>query len=364
MIRLGSGYYRVNYDVENWELLMGELNKGNNTKIHVLNRAQMIDDALNLARADSLNYTVALNVTLYLTHEADYMPWQPAFRHLDFLRNLLRTSDKYYTFTRYVAYLTKALTKNVGYAPKRRDSDLVKMLRIKAMRWACEVGVKNCTSYAEKTYQQWLKDPEMQLDVNLKKEILCAGVRNANESAWTDTLEYITVSTPDADDRKDQLMALACSNSSDILRNYLNSTLDPDYPIDFKTAAINVVSRYPTGPQLVFDFLIKEYERIKKIPNYRTAAGDVAIAITGSITTQQQQLDMTAFLLDKKLLEWLEKAMRHTATNMLWIKKYKSTVDKWLSDNSDVFERSDNSASSMAIASFLVIFSLFITRFY
>ncbi|XP_026668993.1 aminopeptidase N-like, partial [Ceratina calcarata] len=79
----------VNYDVENWELLIKELNMGNDTKIHVLNRAQMIDDAFNLARVNSLNYTVALNVALYLTDEADYMPWQPAFRHLSFLRNLL-----------------------------------------------------------------------------------------------------------------------------------------------------------------------------------------------------------------------------------------------------------------------------------
>ncbi|XP_017888729.1 aminopeptidase N-like [Ceratina calcarata] len=93
-----AGYYRVNYDVENWELLIKELNMGNDTKIHVLNRAQMIDDAFNLARVNSLNYTVALNVALYLTHEADYMPWQPAFRHLSFLRNLLRTSEEYHTF--------------------------------------------------------------------------------------------------------------------------------------------------------------------------------------------------------------------------------------------------------------------------
>ncbi|XP_026673538.1 aminopeptidase N-like [Ceratina calcarata] len=253
-----KGYYRVLYDVENWQLLMKELNKGSDTKIHVLNRAQIVDDAFSLAHTGNLNYTVALNVTLYLTQETDFMPWQPAFKHLGYLRNLLRTSDKYYTFTRYVAYLLRALTNDVGYEPKANDTDLVKMLRVEAMRWACEAGVEKCTSYAEKTYQQWLKNPEMKLDVNLKTEILCAGVRKASESEWTDTLEYIITSKLDEDDKKDLLMALACSNSSEILMTYLNSTLEPSYPIDFKTGVKNVVSKYPAGAELVLKFLFKE----------------------------------------------------------------------------------------------------------
>ncbi|XP_026671359.1 aminopeptidase N-like, partial [Ceratina calcarata] len=198
---------------------------------------------------------------------------------------------KYRNLQRYVAYLMRTLTKDVGYEPKANDSDLVKMLRIKAMKWACEAGVKNCTSYAEKTYQQWLKNPEMKLDVNLKTEILCAGVRYANQSIWTRTLEYIIASTLDDDNRKDLQEALACSNSSEILKKYLNSTLDPNYSIDFKTAAINVVSRHRTGPEIVFHFMVKEYQHIQKINNFKAVVEDVAIAIGGAITTEQQHVN-------------------------------------------------------------------------
>lgn len=45
-----TGYYRVNYDDDNWKLLILQLNT-NHEAIHVINRAQIIDDALNLARA-------------------------------------------------------------------------------------------------------------------------------------------------------------------------------------------------------------------------------------------------------------------------------------------------------------------------
>ena len=57
-----TGYYRVNYDVNNWKMIAKQLRMDHNT-IHVINRAQVIDDALDLARAGRLSYDVALDKT-------------------------------------------------------------------------------------------------------------------------------------------------------------------------------------------------------------------------------------------------------------------------------------------------------------
>lgn len=70
-----SGYYRVNYDEYLWNLLREQLNHFNFTDIHVLNRAQLVDDALNLAQANQLNYGVALGILQYLSRETDHIPW-------------------------------------------------------------------------------------------------------------------------------------------------------------------------------------------------------------------------------------------------------------------------------------------------
>lgn len=92
------GYYRVNYDKENWKLLNDYLNSNNYTKLSPITRAQLIDDALNLARVGLLPYDVALNLTLYLRREVDYIPWQTTFRNLNFLNTMMRTSDHYQMF--------------------------------------------------------------------------------------------------------------------------------------------------------------------------------------------------------------------------------------------------------------------------
>ncbi|GIZ03224.1 thyrotropin-releasing hormone-degrading ectoenzyme [Caerostris extrusa] len=65
------GYYRVNYDQDNWNLILEQLIE-NHTVINVINRAQIINDLLNLARSDEAEYALALNMTKYLFLEEEY----------------------------------------------------------------------------------------------------------------------------------------------------------------------------------------------------------------------------------------------------------------------------------------------------
>lgn len=90
-----TGYYRVNYDATNWKLITHHLNDPQRYhEIAQSNRAQLIDDAMNLARADLLDYTIALDVTKYLSHERDHVPWKTAINNLMYIDSmLLRTSD-------------------------------------------------------------------------------------------------------------------------------------------------------------------------------------------------------------------------------------------------------------------------------
>jgi aminopeptidase N len=90
-----TGYYRVNYDITNWKLIIKHLNDPRRYhEISQSNRAQLIDDAMNLARAEILDYTTALEVTKYLNHEVDYVPWKTAINNLLYIDSMLiRTPD-------------------------------------------------------------------------------------------------------------------------------------------------------------------------------------------------------------------------------------------------------------------------------
>lgn len=104
------GYYRVNYDPINWDLISKYLlNPELYKNIAPSNRAQLIDDALNLARSGYIDYITAMNVTQYLAHEYDYVPWKAAINTLYFIDNLMMSEPEYYKFK--VCYLTSNIVK-------------------------------------------------------------------------------------------------------------------------------------------------------------------------------------------------------------------------------------------------------------
>lgn len=88
------GYYRVNYDKNNWKMLIHYLKLKNFKKIHVINRAALLDDAFNLARAGYVDYSIPFDLARYLTRETDYEPWVAAVNNFNFLNHILACSSQ------------------------------------------------------------------------------------------------------------------------------------------------------------------------------------------------------------------------------------------------------------------------------
>lgn len=72
------GYYRVNYDLANWNALTNVLNSESFNKLHVLNRAQLLDDSLAFATGGYLEFETFFGILTYLEHETEYTPWTVA----------------------------------------------------------------------------------------------------------------------------------------------------------------------------------------------------------------------------------------------------------------------------------------------
>lgn len=90
-----TGFYRVNYDENNWMNIIEALRSDELESIHRINRAQLIDDSFNLARAGELNYDTPLNLIQYLSKEKDFIPWDSANAALNYL-NIMLTGNPIY----------------------------------------------------------------------------------------------------------------------------------------------------------------------------------------------------------------------------------------------------------------------------
>lgn len=59
------------------------------------NRAQLLDDAFVLASVHMVPYQSALNLTLYLKHETEYVPWNAVLSELNYIDTMLYAKGEY-----------------------------------------------------------------------------------------------------------------------------------------------------------------------------------------------------------------------------------------------------------------------------
>ncbi|XP_071548245.1 aminopeptidase N-like isoform X2 [Panulirus ornatus] len=151
-------FYRVNYDDHNWKLLIHQL-MTDHQAIHLTNRAQLIDDALDLALAGKLPYKTALDVTEYLVNETNELPWAACFNNIELIESLLKDTPAYTGIQKYLLSLLVPLFKVIGIENVSLTQDIQKQ-HSEMVKWACSLDHPDCIHLAQTLYWQWMKNLE------------------------------------------------------------------------------------------------------------------------------------------------------------------------------------------------------------
>ncbi|XP_049277418.1 aminopeptidase N-like [Anopheles funestus] len=219
-----TGYYRVNYDRRNWELLTEAL-MANHNAIHRLNRAQLIDDAFNLARADLLDMAVVLRLMRYLRTERDYAPWFAADKVLTYLYDKLRATEHEPSFLMYVDELIAGVYATMSVdTVSPGETTLYKYLRQLITGWACRIGYTDCLDRSrEALRKEFFPDvPENSVPVHpdIRAVVYCYGLQENTEDVFQSIFLRLMASRNQAE-RTDLIDALGCSRTPASIRTIL-----------------------------------------------------------------------------------------------------------------------------------------------
>ncbi|XP_029169202.1 aminopeptidase N-like isoform X2 [Nylanderia fulva] len=154
------GYYRVNYDDENWRRISHYLNSDDYTKIHVLNRAQIIDDAFHLIIAGQLNSHIFWDLIVYLHRERDYVAWYPMFKAMEYMYGTFSWKTIVENITYIVRYSLYKVLEIIKYEEIDDTDELRICLRQEAARWACFLDSPTCKKKANDKLEQHIQDPK------------------------------------------------------------------------------------------------------------------------------------------------------------------------------------------------------------
>nr|XP_033323667.1 aminopeptidase N-like [Megalopta genalis] len=367
---LQMGFYRVNYEKHIWEKITQYL-LTNFEEIHAVTRAQLIDDALNVARNNLTSYYTALDLTLYLHNETDYIPWMTTFRNLDFLNSMLFPSKHYDIFKDYVRYIMQGLTNNVTYKILPHDSHTMKILKTNAFLWACKLEFKECRESIREEFDKWVIDDKHVLDTNLKSSILCTGMKTANETFFEAIVKRLTTSTFDADETNIVFATAGCSRNSTILQHLLVESLSSPGYIDLEDAeeTIDSDNHSPEAENVssidqVMNKFENAYKNITKLVTAEKIVEPCMYDIYNAALNFDDILELHRFIIHAKpKLEAMVNYMQTATRHMDWDYNYRTVIEKWLIEHKDQFG-STSGTGKITFALFLLIPSIFITRFY
>ncbi|XP_007256298.3 alanyl (membrane) aminopeptidase-like b [Astyanax mexicanus] len=332
-----TGYYRVNYDEENWYKLIDQMETDHHD-IPLISRGQLIDDAFNLARAKYVNVTLALSTTKYLINETEYIPWESALNNLQYFILMFDRSEVYGPMQK---YLRKQVGPLYDYFQEYTDNATVpekhseQFNQINAISVACSNDVQECTEMATKLFKDW-RNGTNRIPPNLKSTIYCSAIASGDEDDWDfawNQYEKASIAT-----EKDKLRyALSCTKKMWLLNRYLEYTLEPSKIRKMDAVStINHIARNVAGQALAWDFIRAHWTEItEEYGSGLMSVGSLIDEVTERFSTEFELQQLKQFRREHygdgpgPAARALEQAIERTEANIEWVKENKQTVMNW-----------------------------------
>uniref|UniRef100_A0A4W2GDV4 Aminopeptidase n=1 Tax=Bos indicus x Bos taurus TaxID=30522 RepID=A0A4W2GDV4_BOBOX len=340
-----TGYYQVNYDENNWKKIQNQL-MSRRENIPVINRAQVIYDSFNLASAHMVPVTLALNNTLFLKNEMEYMPWQAAVSSLNYFKLMFDRTEVYGPMQNYLKNQVEPiflyfenLTKNWTEIP---ENLMDQYSEINAISTACSNGLPKCEELAKTLFNQWMNNPNVNpIDPNLRSTIYCNAIAQGGQEEWD--FAWNQLQQAELVNEADKLRsALACTNHVWLLNRYLSYTLNPDLiRKQDATSTITSIASNVIGQSLAWDFIRSNWKKLfEDYGGGSFSFSNLIQGVTRRFSTEFELQQLEEFKENNMDVGFgsgtraLEQALEKTKANINWVKENKEVVLNWFKDHS------------------------------
>ncbi|XP_055379130.1 aminopeptidase N-like [Condylostylus longicornis] len=270
-----SGLYKVKYDEKNWNMIIETLMSDNYKKIHLINRAQLIDDALDLAWTGEQDYNIAMRIIEYLRREKEYIPWKIALDNLNLVNRIMKKTSEYENFKLYIKKVLEPIYEhlegmNTSAIRSTDDNDLERQRhKVLIAGWSCKFEVGDCIPRAKEYFREWFiqenPDEYNPIPLELRSVVYCTAVRHGNENEWNFLWKRYKKSNV-ASEKTSILVSLGCSREVWVLQRYLDWSFNETTGIrkqDVSTV-FGAIARSDIGYHLAKEFLFLNFEKIYK----------------------------------------------------------------------------------------------------
>ncbi|EDW84908.1 uncharacterized protein Dwil_GK12888 [Drosophila willistoni] len=256
-----TGYYRINYDSENWRLITeGLINRPH--KISPRNRAQLISDLYRFATSGRVPHATLLNLLTYLPNEDQYAPWSAANTVITLFNRYLSGDSEYKNFQFFVRELVNQQFDKFGVNDLKGEQHLVKYTRNVLISIACLGGLESCLTDTTAKLQA-LVDDGTAIEPNLQSQVYCNGLKKASD----DVFDFVYNKLMDSNDQAERrllISALGCAGDANQLKKFVSSSIDESNGLRTQeryTLLSPTYSRGEVGLLTSIEFLLENWEK-------------------------------------------------------------------------------------------------------
>ncbi|XP_050434254.1 aminopeptidase N-like [Adelges cooleyi] len=349
-----TGFYRVNYEDDNWLALIKQLHDSPEA-IHVLNRAQLIDDSFNLARAGKLNYSVPFELTKYLKNENDVVPWYSVMNNYDYILDRMRRSHVYPDIKNYVRDLSGIIYNKLENLVLKHNNDYDINASWNAFSlWACKLDNVDCKITALSFFQRWQNGQQIPADI--KEASFCIGIRTScTPATWVELFNLYKTSSSNAE-KQALLTALTCTRDEQLLYKYLETLFKSEdnaiRPQDYNTV-VNAMASTPLGIKVLLNYLQKNVHQFcNEIDNGKYIATSIFKILASKVALDDEVDKIREILLSPGSCQTSEghsifhKHINTIDHNLNWFKNYSDVINEYVKPGSATAEPPPSPATS------------------
>ncbi|KAL5284042.1 hypothetical protein ACFFRR_006361 [Megaselia abdita] len=331
------GYYRVNYDQNTWKML-GQVLRRNYKTFSWENRAQLVNDAFDMARTHYVsNFSLVLDLLHFYQNETELSPWVVFDKHVSMLSSRLSGFEIYKNFENFMKFLLLDQRKKV--LKEKYESPTDRLARKMILKNSCDL--EECSLDEN--------------DVDLRTQYYCGLLRKNQDQIVIAKVNEIS----DIGLRSEVFRAFGCGTSG-VLKKLLSETLNTKN--NWSSSEIKVIyeSMYrksSEGFESVLQFWLENIDDVAKLLTI-DGFNDIVVEASKFANTESNQDKIRTLVSSGDIFKTVTKeATEENIINTnLWFSWHKDNIDQYL-------QQYNGSQSRLFGAGFLILLVVGFTLF-
>ncbi|CAF0891242.1 unnamed protein product [Adineta steineri] len=334
------GFFRTNYDTQNWKMIIEQL-KTDYTKLTVTERAGLVDDAFNLARANILQTSLVFDLLDYARSETEYIVWERIIAGLTYIEQMiaLKSSDfiLYEQFQSYVIDLIFPVYTQLGWQQQLSnitDKWLDTLHRDLILSTACRQNLDDCVQHSQSLFEQWFNQPSNNsIEANHRSVAYCTTVRLGGRAEFQFLLRQYQESNDPQEKARIQ-SALACTRDIQLIRYLLEIHVNPQLNIIRTQDALSgmrLVCRNFIAETECWEFIRSRWQQLFQQFGGSLSFVDLIKDVTARFNNEQQLGEFEQFVEQTPAsnIVAFQAVIERIRYNIQWIEKAKPNLAEW-----------------------------------